>query len=478
METRPRTVILSLALLAGAASCKDKPTPRPDPAPPPAASSAAPIANAAAPLPGVPTLIAEKFAPAAGTPDALYPVEGALMVAQGLRVGRIVGDSIEWIGQIPKDNPPFGQSILQGVHGVWPDGIGALYISNGRAPQPTYVSITGKGTRHVFGEGGSPSRFHGVFRLGETIVAAGWTMGTGTEFIPVRGRPVARIQITQEQAGCKPGDKDHPDLWPEEKALRIESIQATRQGTLVAVGGLCAQRTMTAEVWDTAGKAKLVDLSRFWSKHASYPDLVQGSGDELWAWAGAWEPILRYHEGGFEVVPWPERPIEAIFSSPEGQLHAFDGEVIFRLGEGKWIPFARVQPAEGQKLGLYGFAFQDGALWGTSRGAVYRFREGPRAEIPACTTPFVYLYKSSYKNDAKFTYPSTQKALAAFPEAASIGFVEFGQGYSRHVGVIVKDRAQGEALVAHVKATMKDESPRLFCFEPKQDVRRIEIKVK
>ncbi len=37
-------------------------------------------------------------------------------------------------------------------------------------------------------------------------------------------------------------------------------------------------------------------------------------------------------------------------------------------------------------------------------------------------------------------------------------------------------RLAGEALVAHVKATMKDEDPRYFCFEPR-DARKIPLDV-
>ena len=106
-------------------------------------------------------------------------------------------------------------------------------------------------------------------------------------------------------------------------------------------------------------------------------------------------------------------------------------------------------------------------LW-TSGGD--RLRPGEAAGTPEPCTPFVYLYEASWNNDPKFTYPSTTKALSTFPEVASLGLREFGPQYRRHLGITVTSRAQGEAVVAHVRATMKDEDPRLFCFDVEKAV--------
>jgi hypothetical protein len=51
--------------------------------------------------------------------------------------------------------------------------------------------------------------------------------------------------------------------------------------------------------------------------------------------------------------------------------------------------------------------------------------------------------------------------------------VEFREGVLR-LGLVVSSKAQGEAVIAHVKAAMKNERPTLLCYEPKAP-RRIEV---
>jgi hypothetical protein len=90
----------------------------------------------------------------------------------------------------------------------------------------------------------------------------------------------------------------------------------------------------------------------------------------------------------------------------------------------------------------------------------------------------VYLYEISSKNDKKFTYPTTRKALSSFPEVGAISLVEFEDGYRGRLGITVTSKAQGEALIAHLKETMKEETPRLLCFEPPKDARKIDMNAK
>ena len=101
----------------------------------------------------------------------------------------------------------------------------------------------------------------------------------------------------------------------------------------------------------------------------------------------------------------------------------------------------------------------------TSAAGIRRLRPGPAAAAPAgCATPFVYLYVGSYQNGKTYTYPATRKALGSFPEAGALRFVEFDEG-RRRLGVVVASAEQGEALIEHLHRTMKDEDPRLFCFD-------------
>jgi hypothetical protein len=155
--------------------------------------------------------------------------------------------------------------------------------------------------------------------------------------------------------------------------------------------------------------------------------------------------------------------VQTVVVSARGELHASDGRAVHRWDGKAWSPVAYFAETHASDLVMDD---KDG-FW--MRG-VYRLRSAPGPTPPpapeACAA-FVYLYEASYKNGPKFTYPDTRKALSSFPEASALGLVEFGANYDRHVGVTVASRAQGEALVAHVRATMKDEDPRVFCFDPK-----------
>jgi hypothetical protein len=84
----------------------------------------------------------------------------------------------------------------------------------------------------------------------------------------------------------------------------------------------------------------------------------------------------------------------------------------------------------------------------------------------ACATPFVFLYDVSPKSEPTFTFPTTRKALSTFDKLDRIGLVEFDEN-GRRLGITVPDKAVGEAVMAHVVANMKDEKPRLICYQPK-----------
>ncbi len=119
---------------------------------------------------------------------------------------------------------------------------------------------------------------------------------------------------------------------------------------------------------------------------------------------------------------------------------------------------------------------ENGTFWASLNG-VRRFRPGPAVPVPAtCSTPFVLLYTVSAKNDAKFTYPTTRKALATFPEASALGLVELND-QGKRLGVTVTSTAQGEALIASLRQSMPDEDPRLFCFDVSKasDLRKIAL---
>jgi hypothetical protein len=466
---RAKAVALCL-LTACAISCRDKaPTPDKEPPAPGATASAAtaiPSASAAADrgatASAIPTLALEKFAPADSHPSALFAVEGALVVVDGNRVGRIVGEGIEWIGKIPTETPALGENTIDAVYGLWPDGIAAVYrTSQGRAPQPTYFPLTGKGASYTVAEGGGFGFITGVARVGKSTILAGNSMVTNVALVTVRGPRLARELITPAQAGCKAGEVWQPESSP---AISPSAFESSPEGTLVSIGRLCEKRGSAAEIWDQKGKSRIVDLGRWWKKVSYWPMLLKGNGDELWAFSDTFSPVLHYRNGEIAPVAALGRPIQNVFVSPRGQLHVSDGLTIYRHDDGKWIPIAHLaEPASFRAM-----AMDDKETIWASNGAVHKLREDPGVAVPeGCTTPFVYLYEVSSTNAKDFTFPSTQKALSTFAEVSALGLVEFEEGGTRRLGITVSSQAQGVAVVAHLKATMKDEDPRLFCYDPK-----------
>jgi hypothetical protein len=462
-------------LAASATACGNKATPTPDKEPPPpnaqpSAAIVAPTANAAKEEPPViPMLTHEKFEPASGA--HVYAVEGAIMVAEGVRLGRIVDEKVEWL---PKKLPEsaFGSpNTIDSVHGRWPDSIGVVFSNtNGRASQPAYYPMTGAGMEYVSTPGSGLGQIYGVARLGATTLVGARTHG-GVEFAAVRG-VVARKPQTPEQAGCKAGEVS--EFNPSPIGVTPTGIESTPDGSLVSIGTLCEKRGVAAEVWDKNGKSRIIDLSRWWKKLNYKVTLLKGDGDELWAYSDRWAPVLHYRDGEFEAVPTLEWPIQAVFVSTRGVLHANDGTMLFRYEGGKWTPIGQL--AKPDSISTIAMD-EKGTIW---VGGVYRLRPGPGAggAREACKTHFVHLYEVSWKNDNKFTYPATRKALSTFSEVADLGLVEFGERYDRRLGITVKSRTQGEAVMTHLKETMKDEAPMLTCFEPGKNARKIDMNAK
>ncbi|APR75826.1 Hypothetical protein A7982_01173 [Minicystis rosea] len=313
-------------------------------------------------------------------------------------------------------------------------------------------------------------------RVGDTVFLAINSMMTGARIVPVRGPKLVRHLHTPAEAGCKEGEVRKDDSVPAAPAIAPSVLESSPAGTMMSLGKLCEKRGPAAEIWDKDGKPKIVDLGPWWKDMGYRPAILKGDGDELWAYSGSWTPtILHYKNGEIEPLPALDWPIESVFVSPQGQLHVSAGKVVYRYEGGKWAPIGRLpkEPSLG-KLVLD----DKGTLWASGGSAVYKLRPGPAEPFSAeCSTPFVHLYSASWKNGKDYTYPTTRKALSTFPEASSINFVEYGSQYGRGVGVVVTSKAQGEALVAHVKATMKDEAPHYVCTAP-SNVRKIPLDAK
>jgi len=478
--SRPsRSVFFGLSLLVWVChslACKRSDPPQPDSS---RAASAASAAAAAVVSPSAVPSAVPSEAPSArrkaegpvparlesrgGKPEdsfsSLFGIDGALMVTDGRKVGRLDGDHVEWIGKIPStgDGVVEGQQTVNEVHGVWPDRVDAFTSNTGRAHFPAFYPIKGGGAATSIGVAGQNGMIHGIAYTAESTLLA-YSKDHEEYLLSVRGAKHFYPRKGGKDAGCE------VDVTI---AVRPVSFIATRGGQVVSVGKLCGKQ-LVAEVWDAPAKSsRIVEIPRTADVAYGYA-LLRGAGArELWFFAGKSDHVLHYEDGTFTPTAALGATIQSVFVSQEGQLHAFDGQVIHRLEEKRWVPlFKFLWPAE-----FYRFAAQGDTIWcGASRlvpDASSELTEG-------CADPFVDLYKVSDSATASFNFPSTRKALSSFAEVDQLRLVEFHGGNMRRLGVIARSKAQAEALAAHVKATMKDEKPRLMCFKP-ESARVIEI---
>jgi len=469
-KTLPLFALSMLAL-----SCSKKaPTPEKDPT---ASASAAPVTASAsasaavapteAPKPAIPTLVPGEPIEATKGYD-FYAIEGAFILVDGLRVGRLVDDKVEWIGTLPEMNEYLGGSMIGNVTGVWPEVNVHFSALNGRAAQPSVFPLTGKGSTVRFGEGGGMGWINGVVKLGKTTLVGGYDGMGGAHFLTLRGPGLAIKPLSAEKGGCKEGEARSGWNGEEPIALPFSGVGVTGKGTLITIGNLCERsKTPAAEIWDQPGKSRIVELGHLLKEFGYFPKMLPGKGDELWIGSS---PVIHYLDGKFEALPMPTHALHSMFVSPSGKLHGIANRDLVRFDDGKWTTIAKVP--RGAKFNPI-VMDEQGTIWVEKRG-IAKLREAKEGEGDnPCKTPFVYLYDVSWKNENKYTFPTTRKALASFPDVGKIKLMEY-YDWGRKLGIKVESEAQAEAVIAHVKANMKDESPELVCYEPSKP-RVIEI---
>lgn len=473
---------LSLVALAG---CKKDPPPTPEPQKDPVVvASASASAKVAVPLPEenapkeIPTLVPENAVIDGTKVDGVYLLDdGTLAVHQKLRIGHVANDKIDWLEkQAPEGSVTLGGTRITWVGGRWPDALDVTYSNReARDPQPTFLPLTGKGTSITYDYGGGVARLIGVARVGESTLVAG-VDSRGVQFATVRGPGVIRARKTAVDVGCK-GDEVPPYVDETKHAAVIpRGFGATSAGTVISVGVLCEQRNVTLEVW--AKDKMLSTLIDLGDKHKGYDvygaEILAGEGDEAWIRATS-KAVVRYIDGRVETLPEIADGTERLFMSPNKKLYAANPWGIHRWDKDHWTQVARF----GWEQKTYGLIADDKEqFWQTFWGG-FVYRPG-KATIMTddCSTPFVFLYDVPLINEASYTFPTTRKALASFADVNDLTLVDFTQLQGeRRLGVMVKTKAQGEALMEHVKKTMPKEKPRFLCYEP-QKPRKIEIEGK
>ncbi|MFO0616869.1 MAG: hypothetical protein U0414_30015 [Polyangiaceae bacterium] len=94
--------------------------------------------------------------------------------------------------------------------------------------------------------------------------------------------------------------------------------------------------------------------------------------------------------------------------------------------------------------------------------------EAPETMEPytaGCKAPFVFLFQLSELAPPDYPYPATRDAMKDAPIAKKVTFVEYDERGARRFGARVKDKADGDALIAQLKAS-KGMAPQLLVLEP------------
>lgn len=410
----------------------------------------------------------------------LHTIEGAVMVANKERVGRLLPEGrVDWVGQIPKGSDFVGPNEIRWVIGSWPDDVAVYYTSvNGRAPMPTYFPITGGGGWYTFAPGGGGGWLAGVARSGETTTIAGWDTADGYRVVKVKGpmaKPAFRLA---SQEGCKPPSPNSFDSRQPKPAVSPLAYAATRAGTILSLGTYCKDDTVALEVWKKANEpSRIISVAKWLPDRDEIyrAELLSGRDDTTFIVAGPKRPILRYRDGEIAPLPRLKRPHKDAFVSPEGTLYAFDGITLFELADDAFKPALQFAWPTEIDLAKHGEQFI-----GKRLGKLHALKEtqsialDPQAAEVACKTPLVHVFDVSAETQKHHRFPDTAKLLATFEPLDRVKLLDFEHD-GRRIGIAADDWATAKAVLEHARATMTLHQPRLVCFAPEKP-RVLEVK--
>lgn len=447
-----------------------------------ASASASTSASARPPLAAPPLLaLEEAFPDKLKGWGAVFDVDGELLVSNANEVYRLNGDALERVGEVEKHSPNGGSTTIELVAGHYPDALDVTFrYANGRIPTPTYRPLTGKGDGFMFGGGGGMAYIAGVaHRDGSTVLLGDdyWHHA----FVTVRGKSLPLTQIGRTKRGCPAKQNFGYEFEAAITPLRLASL---KDGTIAMVGFHCtpdADKTFPAvELWTREPESRVIPLNEWHKSLSSACRLLPGPG-RFWISGRDDEPVLELKDGA--IRPLPKLPkVATTFLGPDATLYASDGVNLHHWIAGEADDGAEAQ-GQWQRVATLGWparlatlALHDGVFWGSAEGTVYKLVPAAPIELSeGCTTPFVHLFDVKSSMEPGYTFPNTRKALAGFDRKADVSLVEFSEG-GRRLGVKVPDRASGEAVVAMIKANMKDESPKLICYAPTKVLRTFPIK--
>ncbi len=430
-------------------------------------SASAAVSPSAAPPTGPRTMALEELHPGKSRPNSVFAIEGAVVVAEGDKLGRVVGDAIEPIAALAESKV---RSFIVWAGGTYPDRIDVEYDADrGRNPDLIYKALTGKGEELAVGQRSVPGRIAGYATVGESLLIHSALWGSPPIIKAVRGPKLTRLAIAAS-AICK-------EVAGRERAGALDAIgfAGTETGTLIALGRRCEQEGVWAEIWEAGtGKSHLVEVGPGGERyllHGAFP----GKGDELWAAVYQTGPLFHYRAGKFESFPVPGKLL-AITKPKNGPIYVATADAIHRFDGGAWTKIVEltwttdiIGLAVGEGESFWVTAGSSSTMWGYG---VLRLAPAPSvAMTDECKTPFVFLHDVGATPGSPghdYTFPTIRKALARFDEASEIGLVDFRESGERRLGVTATSRATAEALVSYLAKAIPVETPKVLCYAPKE----------
>jgi len=396
-----------------------------------------------------------QFADQTEPPVGVWVLGEQLVVSSRNRVGKIEGGKLEWVAKTEGVMPGGGANLITTVWGRSLDEIDVTERSdNGRIGSELYGALKGKANPALYGPGGARGSVHGYAWVGESMVIQGsdWE---GPRIHTARGPRIERFSVPETSVGCEKSTFT-------EGALDSWAFGGARNGMLVSAGTYCKTEGPAVEVWaPDETKGKIVPLDEHLAKDARFEAVVPYGADGVLLMPWRSNKILLYKQGAVSVFAELDG-YDSSFVTAKGQVFVNDGKQILELSPGqKTVVGTLAWPA-----GFRNMVHHGGEFW-ASAGGVYKLVPGKGVAFsPDCKTPFVMLYDVKPDVEPTFTFPATRKALGSFAQAKDIQLVEFIEG-RRRLGVVVPSREVGDAVIAHVKANMKDEDPKLLCYAPK-----------
>ncbi|NUO53406.1 MAG: hypothetical protein HOV80_31540 [Polyangiaceae bacterium] len=409
--------------------------------------------------------------------------------------------------QVPGETPPLGAYEIRRLEGSFPDVLfaDAHFYSFMGPRQFSYRDVSYERKDGSWGVVGVLPGAVTAWKDGRTLTLRMGKLESVPEApeggVPPQSKP-------SDAAGCKGSAA----------AIDAKNLTALSSGEIFLLGRRCDTGTMGVERLG-AGPAVLEELPDA-PKEPLKTLIAAGSPKSVYvATSGDGKPyVARFDGRAFRSIAVPDSgEVEALWATPDGAAFLITYN---RAQKGAPSLLVRVEPDGTVTRFIAPLGRRFRGLWASDKDTAFTawdndygdasvlfstkpevifgtppasFSEeapaSPGADAPpsemaslpmpaytdACKTPFVFLYDVSPKAPPNFDFPTTRKAISTFPNLSEIKLVEFVYEKKKKLGASVPSAEVGRALITQVVRNMKDESPELSCYEPKEGLREIRL---